>query len=292
MATNDKYDRQLRLWGSNGQRALMNAHILLINADAVGTETLKNLVLPGIGKFTVMDNKKVTERDLGNNFFVENSELGKSRAEVVTKMLCEMNADVTGTAISSYPINQEDSGLHADFWSQFTLVIASNMAESQLLELSSSCYINNIPLMIVRSYGFIGYCRILLQNHHIVESKPDSDPYDLRILNPFKELEEYCAGFNLAEMESLEHGHTPYIVILYQAIQKWRSTNDGVLPSNYKAKELFKQSIKEMARDFNMELNYEEAVKEAYKVFTTKGIYEYILIMIYKYHIVFAAESL
>ena len=33
----DKYDRQLRLWGPHGQRALMHAHILLINADGTGT---------------------------------------------------------------------------------------------------------------------------------------------------------------------------------------------------------------------------------------------------------------
>lgn len=47
MATDNKYDRQLRLWGSTGQKALMEANILLINAGATGTETLKNLVLPG-----------------------------------------------------------------------------------------------------------------------------------------------------------------------------------------------------------------------------------------------------
>lgn len=42
-----KYDRQLRLWSSNGQEALENAHVCLINATATGTEILKNLVLPG-----------------------------------------------------------------------------------------------------------------------------------------------------------------------------------------------------------------------------------------------------
>lgn len=47
MATDNKYDRQLRLWGGSGQKALMEANILLVNASATGTETLKNLVLPG-----------------------------------------------------------------------------------------------------------------------------------------------------------------------------------------------------------------------------------------------------
>ena len=98
MATTDKYDRQLRLWGATGQRKLMNSHILLVGADGVGTETLKNLVLPGIGNFTVLDDHIVQQSDLGSNFFVDSTSLGKPRAEVVTELLCEMNDDVRGFA--------------------------------------------------------------------------------------------------------------------------------------------------------------------------------------------------
>ena len=43
-------------------------------------------------------------------------------------------------------------------------------------------------------------------------------------------------------------------------------------PTKMIDKEAFKGSIKEMSRDFNKEQNYEEAVKEAYKVFTTRGL--------------------
>lgn len=55
MATTDKYDRQLRLWGASGQRALGNTLVVLVGSSACGTETLKNLVLPGIGSFLVLD---------------------------------------------------------------------------------------------------------------------------------------------------------------------------------------------------------------------------------------------
>lgn len=48
-AKEKKYDRQLRLWAANGQQALEEAHVLLLNngSGVVGIETLKNLVLPG-----------------------------------------------------------------------------------------------------------------------------------------------------------------------------------------------------------------------------------------------------
>lgn len=67
--TNDKsakYDRQLRLWGNHGQDNLENSRICLINATAAGTETLKNMVLPGVGYFTILDETSISEEDLAN----------------------------------------------------------------------------------------------------------------------------------------------------------------------------------------------------------------------------------
>lgn len=103
-----KYDRQLRLWAASGQQALEDAQVLLVNSDGpwgsqgaggsgvVGVETLKNLVLPGIGGFTIVDPATVTETDLGVNFFLEEESLGKSRAEETCRLLRELNPDVQG----------------------------------------------------------------------------------------------------------------------------------------------------------------------------------------------------
>ena len=37
------------------QAALERASVCLVNAEAVGTEILKSLVLPGLGNFTILD---------------------------------------------------------------------------------------------------------------------------------------------------------------------------------------------------------------------------------------------
>ena len=50
--------------------------------------------LSGVGRFTIVDSAKVSERDLANNFFVTEAELGKNRAEVVAAWLHEINPDV------------------------------------------------------------------------------------------------------------------------------------------------------------------------------------------------------
>lgn len=132
-----RYDRQLRLWASSGQSALENAHVLVVNGNATATSTLKNLVLPGqrcfdprsrglrrwedpsvhrpppgsptltsrsctntgVGRFTVLDSVAVDESDLGANFFIDPSSVGKPRAEEVVKFLLELNGDVQGEAL-------------------------------------------------------------------------------------------------------------------------------------------------------------------------------------------------
>ena len=70
MASDNKYDRQIRLWGGHGQKALCESHIIMLGTSSAGSETLKNLVLPAIGKFTIVCDKNVTESDFGNDFFV------------------------------------------------------------------------------------------------------------------------------------------------------------------------------------------------------------------------------
>lgn len=65
-----------------------------------GVETLKNLVLPGIGQFSILDSAVVSEADLGVNFFLDDTSLGKFRAEETVNLLQELNPDVKGTAIT------------------------------------------------------------------------------------------------------------------------------------------------------------------------------------------------
>ena len=89
-----RYDRQLRLWGDHGQAALEKAKVCMINATATATEILKNIVLPGVGKFTILDDQKVSEEDAGNNFFLCREHIGHYRGSAAKDMLLELNPEV------------------------------------------------------------------------------------------------------------------------------------------------------------------------------------------------------
>lgn len=102
-AKEKKYDRQLRLWAASGQQALEDAKVLLLNSGpgVVGVEALKNLILPGVGLYHIVDDAKVTEKDLGVNFFLDDDSLGKWRAEETSKFLQELNPEVKGSSTSN-----------------------------------------------------------------------------------------------------------------------------------------------------------------------------------------------
>ena len=105
-AKEKKYDRQLRLWAAGGQQALEEASVLLLNSNSgvIGVETLKNLILPGVGNFTIVDEERVTQNDLGINFFLTEESLGKSRAAECCTYLNELNPEVNGRAVEAVRI--------------------------------------------------------------------------------------------------------------------------------------------------------------------------------------------
>ena len=72
------YDRQIRLWGMEAQTRLRNSKVLVINVGALANEIIKNIVLAGIGSLTILDANTVTESDLGAQFFLEESDVGKN----------------------------------------------------------------------------------------------------------------------------------------------------------------------------------------------------------------------
>lgn len=256
-----RYDRQLRLWGEVGQGRLENARICLLNCTATGTETLKNLVLPGIGHFTVVDGKKVDESDL-TNFFVEHGSLGKSRASVVRDLLVELNDLVHGEFVERDPVELIEKD--PKFFTSFTLIIANNIPEGPLLKLASICWDHSIPLFSVRAYGLVGYLRIQTPEHTIVESKPDNPSDDLRITSPFPTLKQYAESVNLDTMDSTEHSHTPYIVLLIKYLEQWKNTHAGKLPSTYAEKSEFRNIVIKGSRKTDEE-NFGEAYKVALK---------------------------
>ncbi|KAK9427337.1 hypothetical protein V1505DRAFT_404589 [Lipomyces doorenjongii] len=255
-ARDKKYDRQLRLWAANGQAALEEAHVLLLTASAAGAEILKNLVLPGTGSFTVADDKFVTEDDIDSNFFLDDSSLGQPRAVKVTEFLQELNTDSMG---HSQILNlKELDSVHSSYWESFSLVIAHQIRPSILMKVGKVLWGKKIPLVVSNSIGFYGYLRIVVPEHTVVESHPDST-VDLRLDCPWPELQNFADAIDLGGLDETDHAHVPYVVILLKYLKQWRAEHGGNPPSTYTEKNQFKDLIRNGIRSSDSE-NFDEAI--------------------------------
>lgn len=264
-----KYDRQLRLWAASGQSALESSNLLLVNSGAgtVGVETLKNLVLPGIGKFTIYDNAIIQEPDLGVNFFVDESYLGKFRSWACTSLLQELNPEVKG---DWFPKAEKpmDLGQFLTSSPTFTLILyAMPITQEDLAILEAYGREHNVPLISIHSAGFYSYFRISLPGTFpIVDTHPDVEKTaDLRLTQPWPELLEFAREMttNIDRLDNHAHGHLPYVVILLYYLEKWKESHDMAYPTAYKDKTAFRQMVAEGARTNNPEggeENFDEAV--------------------------------
>ncbi|EJK46631.1 hypothetical protein THAOC_34694 [Thalassiosira oceanica] len=327
MATTDKYDRQLRLWGANGQRALGSTCVVLVGSSACGTETLKNLVLPGVGSFLVLDDDeggvdcsgavngaikvesapKLDESLLkfgasSSNFFLspiskhaEDDAHQLSSAARSCALLSELNPDVSGyhstvaslesvdyssflSSLMASPPKTSDGGAASKI-----LVIAADQPSTVTLPLSHACYTKSIPLLCVRSYGLLGYVsQVGLNTDDIVRFRSSPLPSlahripDLRLSQwpLFEGLTKVASTVsNLDEMEDTkDHSHVPFVVILLQALDKWRKSVDSGgdaggrprYPNTFAEKGDFRKVVECMAKNLNNEINFEEAVREAH----------------------------
>ncbi|KAF4952659.1 hypothetical protein FGADI_6549 [Fusarium gaditjirri] len=270
-----KYDRQLRLWAASGQAALESANILLVNSGAgtVGVETLKNLVLPGIGRFTIADQNAVTYEDLGVNFFVDDSWLGKSRAEACTNFLLELNPEVQG---EWYPETQDESFHLHHFLScspTFTMILyALPLPQDQVQLIQNYSHLHKIPTIAVHSVGYYSYFKTTLPGTFpIIDTHPDETATtDLRLLAPWPELLEFSQSMteNIDDLDSHEHGHLPMVVILLHYLEQWKQAHDGAYPTSYTDKTAFRKTVSEAMRTDNPEggeENFEEAIAAVMK---------------------------
>ncbi|KAF3767481.1 hypothetical protein M406DRAFT_39084 [Cryphonectria parasitica EP155] len=274
-----KYDRQLRLWAASGQAALESANILLFNTGAgtVGVETLKNLVLPGIGRFTIIDDAVTTEADLGINFFLDEASVGKPRAQSCAELLLELNPEVQG---DWFPKNQSlDLGKVLSEVPTFTMIVYTfpiRPDDLKVLEDYGSEHLT--PLVAVHSAGLYSYFRVGLPGSFpIVDTHPDETATtDLRLLSPWPELQTFATDLteDIDAMDNHEHGHLPYVVILLYFLGKWKDVH-GDYPRKYAEKTAFRKMVAAGARTNNPEggeENFDEAVAAVVKTVVPPSI--------------------
>ncbi|CAN7057047.1 unnamed protein product, partial [Brassica oleracea var. botrytis] len=111
---------------------------------------------------------------------VDERSVGQSKAKSTCGFLQELNDSVKAKFIEESPDTLIMISL--SFFSQFTLVIATQLVEDSMVKLDKICREANVKLVFVRSYGLAGIVRVSVK-HSIIGSKPDHFLDDLRLNN-------------------------------------------------------------------------------------------------------------
>ena len=86
------YSRQIGTFGMETMGKLIKLDCLIVGMRGLGVEAAKNLILAGPHRVDVWDNETVHIKDLGANFYLSESDVGKkTRGQATYEKLRELN---------------------------------------------------------------------------------------------------------------------------------------------------------------------------------------------------------
>ncbi|MGA3404994.1 MAG: ThiF family adenylyltransferase [Candidatus Bathyarchaeia archaeon] len=125
--------RHLIAWGTEGQRKIKMATVLLAGAGAIGNEVSKNLAMLGLGRLFVVDRDIVELSNVSRMIFFKRTDLGKNKAEILAQNVHER-----------YPF-VETSAYRGDLESMpLKIYLDSNVIVSGLDNIVSRIYLSQI----------------------------------------------------------------------------------------------------------------------------------------------------
>lgn len=276
-----KYDRQVRIWGDDGQQALGRGSICVLNASTVATELLKNLVLAGIASFTIVDGNNVCPQDQATNFFLTSRHPPSAdaasdaddfdlkpvnRGRAVVDAMFELNDSVIGSYIPEHAENFLTSVSSARaFVRSFSVVVYTQVSQLSrgVQVVSSACATLNIPFVYVRAYGLCAQLRLQMYPYFVVRNarSEGAETLDLHINAPFPALAKFAEEVDVEK----QGAHVPFVVLLIRAVHEFRKAY-GKLPST----RVEKDALAKLVESFRPQTinsaaeNYAEALRPAH----------------------------
>lgn len=194
----DKFDRQLRLWGNHGQHQLAEARICIVGQSLVSREVLKNLVLPGVTKFTLVAGQSEADEPLQ---FLTQDELKDINKEVELE-----KKSWNGKEMSS-----------SRFWLEFDLVI---IATNDIAILEQLRMIKLPPTLLCQWHEYQGFITFVSREpHYVLESHWQHRVPDLRLDDPPRNLAIYYDSIDLDQLSQDDIVEIPYAVIVHHALK-------------------------------------------------------------------------
>lgn len=95
-----RYERQIRIFGADGQERLKNAKVFVAGAGGLGSAISIYLAAAGIGRIRIVDHEKIELSNLNRQILHCDEDIGREKAASAEEKLKKINPDVSLEAIS------------------------------------------------------------------------------------------------------------------------------------------------------------------------------------------------
>ena len=95
-----RYERQIRIFGADGQERLKNAKVFVAGAGGLGSAISIYLATAGIGRIRIVDHEKIELSNLNRHILHCDEDVGREKAASAEEKLKKINPDVSLEAIS------------------------------------------------------------------------------------------------------------------------------------------------------------------------------------------------
>lgn len=90
----ERYDRQIRLFGIEGQLRLKRSRVLVVGVGGLGTAAALYLVAAGVGHIILVDSERVELSNLNRQILYWTRDIGRLKTEAAVEKLRELNPGV------------------------------------------------------------------------------------------------------------------------------------------------------------------------------------------------------
>ena len=139
-----QFYRTSLLIGESGIEKLNNSKVILFGVGGVGSFCAEALVRSGIGSLTIVDNDIIDITNLNRQLQTLESNIGESKAKVITKRLKEINSDVEIKVIESFYLPEKRD----EFFSErYDYIVDAIDTISAKIDLALYGFLNGIPVI-------------------------------------------------------------------------------------------------------------------------------------------------
>lgn len=153
-----RYERQISIFGEEGQRKLKKAKVFIAGAGGLGSSISIYLTVAGIGKLRMVDNDIVALENLNRQILHRDNDIGKKKLESAEEKLKKMNFNVEVEVI----FETINIGNIDELVGDFDMIVDAMDNFATRYVLNKTALMRKIPLFHGAVHGFYGQATTII----------------------------------------------------------------------------------------------------------------------------------